>query len=448
MISAAIDTAYEHANFSYTARAIDPEGDALSYRFEEYAAWLSPLDSTISGIPPEGAKDTSFVVIASDGELNDTLKVFITVIPVNDPPKIISPAHVSAIEDSLFQYTAQAIDPEGDNITYVFKNYPRWMTPADATISGIPLEGTQDTSFMVIASDGQLHDSLLVQVTVIAINDPPQLISAAIDTAYEDMMFIYVAKAIDPENDKIYYSFINYPGWLTPSDSLISGIPGEGAKDTAFTVIASDNHLSDTLHVKIVVIPVNDPPQIVQLSDFIFENNDTYIIDLDTCVVDEDHTPESLTWKVNVADSNLKVILSDHIVSFSAPDWAGTTTAGFMVTDPEGASDSIRITITVILPSAVTANENIVPQEFFLGQNYPNPFNPQTTIHFGIPKASDVSISIYNVTGELVEQLFKGRRVPGNHQVIWDAKNYPSGIYLIRFQADRFVQVKKCLLMK
>ena len=117
------------------------------------------MDSTISGTPLEGTKDSCFTVIASDGELSDTLEVFIKVIPINDPPQIISPNNVNAYEDSLFTYIAQAIDPENDKITFKFENYPHWMTPSDSIISGLVKKGTLDTSFTVIASDGELMDT-------------------------------------------------------------------------------------------------------------------------------------------------------------------------------------------------------------------------------------------------------------------------------------------------
>ncbi|MCU0644402.1 MAG: T9SS type A sorting domain-containing protein, partial [bacterium] len=98
--------------------------------------------------------------------------------------------------------------------------------------------------------------------------------------------------------------------------------------------------------------------------------------------------------------------------------------------------------------SEVNAEVSSRPQRFALYQNYPNPFNPQTTIHFEIPKSSEISIIIYNVKGELIESLFKGKKDAGNHFITWDAKDNPSGIYLIRLQADNYIQVKKCLLMK
>ncbi|MBN2089129.1 lamin tail domain-containing protein [candidate division KSB1 bacterium] len=88
------------------------------------------------------------------------------------------------------------------------------------------------------------------------------------------------------------------------------------------------------------------------------------------------------------------------------------------------------------------------PENFSLKQNYPNPFNPQTTIVFGLPEASEVSIAIYNVNGQVVAELFNGIKAAGFHQVTWDAANASAGIYLIKMQTAEFVEIRKCLLIK
>ena len=58
-----------------------------------------------------------------------------------------------------------------------------------------------------------------------------------------------------------------------------------------------------------------------------------------------------------------------------------------------------------------------IPKDFYLAQNYPNPFNPSTTIQFGVPRASEVTIEIYNVLGRKVATLIEGNLVPGVHNV-------------------------------
>ncbi|MDO9548451.1 MAG: T9SS type A sorting domain-containing protein [Candidatus Marinimicrobia bacterium] len=79
-------------------------------------------------------------------------------------------------------------------------------------------------------------------------------------------------------------------------------------------------------------------------------------------------------------------------------------------------------------------------------QNYPNPFNPITTIKYDIPKTSQVTLTIYDMNGQVVERLVIQTQEPGFYSVNWDARNVSTGMYFYRVQADGFSAVKKCLL--
>jgi len=85
----------------------------------------------------------------------------------NRAPEFSSPETVSAKACSLFTYVAHAADPDEDDLTYTFHSYPYWLTPGDTSISGTVPADAQDTSFTVTASDGQLTDTLVVELTVI-----------------------------------------------------------------------------------------------------------------------------------------------------------------------------------------------------------------------------------------------------------------------------------------
>ncbi len=89
-----------------------------------------------------------------------------------------------------------------------------------------------------------------------------------------------------------------------------------------------------------------------------------------------------------------------------------------------------------------------LPNQFSLSQNYPNPFNPTTQITFTLPKASNVTLTVYNVLGQQIATLVNGKNEPGEHSVSWNALNIPSGVYFYRIVAGDFVQTKKMVLMK
>lgn len=95
-----------------------------------------------------------------------------------------------------------------------------------------------------------------------------------------------------------------------------------------------------------------------------------------------------------------------------------------------------------------------VPSEISLRQNTPNPFNPTTTIAFDLPQAADVSIDIYDVSGQRIHNLLSRTEAGGTHEVTWDGRNsagspLPSGIYFYRLIVDgRMVATKKMILLK
>jgi flagellar hook assembly protein FlgD len=87
-------------------------------------------------------------------------------------------------------------------------------------------------------------------------------------------------------------------------------------------------------------------------------------------------------------------------------------------------------------------------ENFRLFQNYPNPFNPATTIKYQLRNASDVQISIYEISGNLVKTLVNDYKTSGYYQVIWDASDLSSGVYFYKINAGSFYDVKKCILIK
>jgi hypothetical protein len=94
-----------------------------------------------------------------------------------------------------------------------------------------------------------------------------------------------------------------------------------------------------------------------------------------------------------------------------------------------------------------------LPMEFIVEPNYPNPFNPVTNIRYGLPEASQVSIQIFNVQGQLVRTLFSAEQPAGYHTIQWNGRNdfgsqLGSGVYFYRVQSGKDKMIKKMLLVK
>jgi hypothetical protein len=96
----------------------------------------------------------------------------------------------------------------------------------------------------------------------------------------------------------------------------------------------------------------------------------------------------------------------------------------------------------------VTEKSSTIPQAFSISQNYPNPFNPTTNFEFSLPKASMVSIKVYDILGREVITLLNEVKSAGVYQVTWNASTLPSGVYFYRVQAGNSMAVKKAMLLK
>ena len=92
--------------------------------------------------------------------------------------------------------------------------------------------------------------------------------------------------------------------------------------------------------------------------------------------------------------------------------------------------------------------ETVLPKDFELSQNYPNPFNPSTNIVVKISKNTNLRLSVYDIIGNLVEEITNTQYVPGVYEFNFNANGIASGIYFYRVEAEGFVDTKKMVLLK
>jgi hypothetical protein len=94
-----------------------------------------------------------------------------------------------------------------------------------------------------------------------------------------------------------------------------------------------------------------------------------------------------------------------------------------------------------------------LPCHYTLYQNFPNPFNPETQIRYLLPFHSDVSLKIYNLTGQHVRTLVQEHQSAGKRTVIWDGTDdngikVSSGIYLYEISAGDYRQIRRMVMLE
>jgi len=118
-------------------------------------------------------------------------------------------------------------------------------------------------------------------------------------------------------------------------------------------------------------------------------------------------------------------------------------------TETEMELDYVRIYETSILSNQAET----VPNDFNVFQNYPNPFNPVTSLSYDLLEDSYVSVTIYDMLGNVVKNLVNANQSSGYKSVQWNATNdrnesVSAGLYLYTIQAGEFRQTNKMILLK
>ena len=200
------------------------------------------------------------------------------------------------------------------------------------------------------------------------------------------------------------------------------------------------------------VLSVNDLPIISLPDSLVFDADTSDTLHLWDYISDVE-TPDSLLTKQFFPTNDSLIYDYNNntgLLTFSADSgFSGIVYFNITIMDDSGAvaEDTLIVIINEVI-SGIDDLLNQIPNTYTLFQNYPNPFNPVTYIRFGLPKASDVILEIYNVLGQRIITLVDTHKPAGYHKVILDATHLASGIYMYKIQSGKFNKVKKMILMK
>ena len=152
--------------------------------------------------------------------------------------------------------------------------------------------------------------------------------------------------------------------------------------------------------------------------------------------------------KSRASDGELRMVVYGAKVS------AGSNTLVTVPVTGDGAIELVESQFSDYNGALLSVNAAKVgpPKEYALLQNYPNPFNAGTVIPIVLKDASEWSLSIYNVAGQVV-RTFSGSSDAGTVNVAWDGRaadgsTVASGMYFYRATTPNFTATKKMVLLK
>jgi hypothetical protein len=175
----------------------------------------------------------------------------------------------------------------------------------------------------------------------------------------------------------------------------------------------------------------------------------------------EFHFPsgDDMQWLVyqstNSYTADLDTAFFDLFVEMTVGSQPGKYNIGYLVTnaaldfsDPSFYEISLENPIEVTGESSVPAQAKTNLPDFALAQNYPNPFNPTTNIHYVLPEAGLVRLTVYNLLGGEMATLVNGMQPAGAHEIDFNASNFASGVYYYRLESSNQQVTRKMILIR
>lgn len=87
-------------------------------------------------------------------------------------------------------------------------------------------------------------------------------------------------------------------------------------------------------------------------------------------------------------------------------------------------------------------------KSFYLMQNNPNPFQTKTNIKFTLHQSGFVNLKVYNLYGKMITSLLNEYQSAGEHSVVFDGSDLPSGIYFYRISIANKFETGKMIIAK
>lgn len=399
-----IESATEDVYYSqtYNATDIDPTEDTLIWQIETNASSWLEFDTNslvLNGTPTNDHVGWYWVNISvndgNGGEDNTSFKL--KVINENDPPTITTLNIETATEDEYYSviYVAEDIDPTEDTLTWTFKsNGTSWLQFNNVTglLNGTPSNEDVGSYWVNIT----VNDTTEIYTTnftlsVINVNDPPEIITEENNSAVESDLYSvdYEAIDVDPTNDKLTWSLESTTSsWLNINETtgILSGTPTTNDVGEFYVnVTVSDGKggiawQNFSLVVKLVS-EINQDPKITTNNKLNAEEGKEYSTTYEA--TDDRTSIANLIWSMTTNATWLSFDNNTKILSGTPPTGAaGKYWVNITVSDIEDGFASTNFTITVKKPFIPKPDNN--KPELTEGKMEPSSGDTKTDFTFAV----------------------------------------------------------------
>jgi parallel beta-helix repeat protein len=242
--------------------------------------------------------------------------------------RIKPPLNLVAIEDLHYFERIRTRYEITDEIWY-FSTNATWLTfLLNGSLSGTPENADVGTYWVNISTQQKYYSHFKnFTIEVLNVNDPPIILTKDVDICYEDQLYYvdYNATDIDPGEDNLTWELETSAGFLTLDDKtgVLSGTPNDGdLGQHSVRVTVYDVHMAwDAHEFMLGVVNVNDPPEGMNYTIGLTEDNSTYYIGINELFTDIDNS--YLDYQVKLS-KNITVQIADDVLEVTPiPDWNG-----------------------------------------------------------------------------------------------------------------------------
>ena len=469
--------------------AADRDGDSLRFHWSATRGFITDNDAIVTWTAPDSAVVTSITCIVTDGRGGgDTANVVLTASPSpNHAPVILrlgaSPRKIDLHSTSSIHCTATDLD--GDSLAYTWTGNGGTLT-GNGPSRTFTAAGIAGNSFIRCTVDdghgASVTDSIGIEIRDFSLGQTGNLIAyypfsgnANDASGNSNNGTVNGATLVADRNGRANSAY-----FFDGASSFIQ-IPNSAS-------LNFQNAISINFWMKVGTFydreayPLSHGNWQNRWKISITNGGIRWTVKTDHGVKDLDSESKLVldsVYNVTViySGSDFEIYLNGDLDAFDT--WSGfilpttidLTVGKVLPTDNNynfrGVLDDIRIynyalsmheiaALAEIATSVRGSPQHAIPEHYVLGQNYPNPFNPSTTIRYGLPRASRVSLILYNTIGQAVVRLVDADEDAGFHEIRLDAAGFASGVYFYRMLAHpvegaagaAFGQTRKCLFLR
>ena len=349
-------TTLEDTPLTLTLASSDADSDAANFSASVVSGNVT---ATLTGdqlelIPAANWNGTAEItVVVHDGNGGtDTETIQLTVTPENDLPVLSAIGDQSTIEDTALTLPLEAVDGDGDNITFIVEVVFGNIT---ATVSNDALTLTPDQDWngsaelTFTASDGNGGtDTESFELTVTPFNDSPAITTIGNQTTQEDTPLTLTLAATDADGDNITFTAQVTDGDVTATltGNYLELIPAQDWDGTAtVSVTATDGNGGTTTQTfQLVVSDVLEALSLAQTGNQTTAEDST----LTLLLFATGGGGGTITYSATVDTDDVTATVSGNVVTITPdPDTHGNSTITLVAQDGSGGSDSKSFSLTV-----------------------------------------------------------------------------------------------------